>query len=312
MEIVVLLPCYNEELTIGEVIDDFRRELPDSKIYVYDNNSTDKTADIALEHGALVIREFKQGKGNVVASMFRDIDADIYVMADGDNTYPAEFVHNLIKPVLNGEADMVIGDRLSNGTYSKENKRSFHDFGNQCVRAMINKLFKTKLKDIMSGYRVFNKKFVKNIPILSGGFEIETEMTIHALDKNFKIKEIEINYRDRPIGSYSKLNTVRDGIKVIKTIFWLYKDFKPLFFFTWIFIFLFVMGLIIGIPVVVEYLETRYIEKVPSAILAVGLVNLSFLSLASGFILDTIVKHNKQNFFLNLTNHIYRGKSPGN
>ena len=217
-KIAVLIPCYNEELTIEKVIKDFRKELPDADIYVYDNNSKDKTAEIAVANGAIVKHEYRQGKGNVVRTMFREIEADIYVMVDGDDTYPAEFVHKLIEPIRTGEADMTIGDRLSNGTYQEENKRHFHEFGNNLVKKSINVLFRTKLKDIMTGYRVFNRAFVKNMPILSKGFEIETEMTLYALDKRFIIKEIPITYRDRPHGSSSKINTVWDGYKVIKKI----------------------------------------------------------------------------------------------
>lgn len=198
MKTAVLIPCYNEELTIEKVIKDFRKELPDADIYVYNNNSTDKTVEIAKKNGAIVKNEYRQGKGNVVKSMFYDIDADIYIMVDGDDTYPAEFVHQLIKPVAEGKSDMAIGDRLSNGTYKKENKRPFHELGNNLVRTFINLLFKTNLKDIMTGYRVFNKKFVKNMPVLSKNFEIETEMSLYALDKGFIIKEIPIDYRDRP------------------------------------------------------------------------------------------------------------------
>ena len=198
MKTAVLIPCYNEELTIEKVIKDFRKELPDADIYVYNNNSTDKTVEIAKKNGAIVKNEYRQGKGNVVKSMYYDIDADIYIMVDGDDTYPAEFVHQLIKPVAEGKSDMAIGDRLSNGTYKKENKRPFHELGNNLVRTFINLLFKTNLKDIMTGYRVFNKKFVKNMPVLSKNFEIETEMSLYALDKGFIIKEIPIDYRDRP------------------------------------------------------------------------------------------------------------------
>ena len=242
MKTAVLIPCYNEELTIEKVIKDFRKELPDADIYVYNNNSKDKTAEIAKRNGAIVKDEYRQGKGNVVRSMFYDIDADIYVMVDGDDTYPAEFVHKLIEPVVNGEVDMAIGDRLSNGTYQKENKRHFHEFGNNLVKKGINVLFKTNLKDIMTGYRVFSKKFVKNMPVMSPKFEIETEMSLYALDKKFIIKEIPIIYRDRPEGSQSKLNTVSDGMKVIKTIIKMFKNYKPLQFFTIIAVIIFGMS----------------------------------------------------------------------
>ena len=217
-KIAILIPCYNEEITVAKVITDFKKELPDALIYVYNNNSTDNTLQIAYENGAIVKNEYRQGKGNVVRNMFRDIDPDVYVLVDGDNTYPANMVHQLIKPILMETADMVVGDRISNGTYKKQNKRLFHDFGNGMVRNTINRLFKTNLKDVMSGYRAFSRTFVKNIPILSKGFEVETEMTLHALDKRFIIKEIPIEYKDRPNKSKSKLNTFTDGYKVIKTI----------------------------------------------------------------------------------------------
>ena len=299
-KIAVLIPCYNEELTVEKVIKDFRRELPDADIYVYDNNSKDKTADIAVKNGAILRHEYKQGKGNVVRSMFYDIDADLYIMVDGDDTYPAEFVHELIKPVEEGKADMCIGDRLSNGTYQKENKRPFHEFGNNLVKKSINVLFKTDLKDIMTGYRVFNKKFVKNMPVMTNKFEIETEMSLYALDKGFVIKEIPILYRDRPEGSVSKLNTVSDGLKVLKTIFKMYKDYKPLRFFSYIAIILFLIGLIVGLPVIVEFFKTRYITKIPSAILATGLVTLSVIIGQCGVILDTVVRLNRENYQLSL------------
>ncbi len=206
-KVAVLLPCYNEELTIGKVIDDFKKELPNADIYVYDNNSKDKTFEIAKDHGAIVRKEMRQGKGNVVRSMFADIDADYYLMVDGDDTYPAEYCHEILEVLRNKEANMVIGDRLSNGTYTEENKRNFHDFGNSLVRNTINRIFKSNLRDIMTGYRGFDRYFVKTMPVLSPGFEIETEMSIHALENRFLVKEIEIDYRDRPEGSESKLNT---------------------------------------------------------------------------------------------------------
>lgn len=299
-KIAVLIPCYNEELTIEKVIKDFRKELPDAYIYVYDNNSKDKTAKIAATNGAIVKHEYRQGKGNVVRAMFRDIDADIYVMVDGDDTYPAEFVHKLIEPIRTGEADMTIGDRLSNGTYQEENKRHFHEFGNNLVKKSINILFRTKLKDIMTGYRVFNKMFVKNMPVMTPKFEIETEMSLYALDKKYIIKEIPIVYRDRPDGSVSKLNTVSDGIKVVKTIVNMFKNYKPLQFFTLIAVILFIIALIIGIPVIVEFIKTRYITKVPSAILATGIVILSVIIGQCGVILHTVVKNHKENYELNL------------
>ena len=297
-KIAVLIPCYNEELTIAKVIHDFKNELPDAIIYVYDNNSSDDTYNIAKKNGAIVKKEYRQGKGNVVRSMFRDIDADIYVMIDGDDTYPATFVHELIKPVLAGEADMVLGDRHSNGTYKDENKRPLHNFGNILVKTLINKMFNANLKDIMSGYRVFNKKFVKNMPVNSNGFEIETEMTLHTLDKKYLIKEVAIEYRDRPEGSFSKLNTVSDGARVLKTIFWVFKDYRPLSFFTILAALFFILALSVGMPVIIEFLETSKILKIPSAILSVGLMILSIISLFSGFILDTIVKQHRETYEL--------------
>ncbi len=299
-KIAVLIPCYNEELTVEKVIKDFKRELPEADIYVYDNNSKDKTAEIARNAGAIVKHEYRQGKGNVVRTMFMDIDADIYVMVDGDDTYPAEEVHKLIKPIEEERADMVIGDRLTNGTYQKENKRHFHEFGNNLVRKSINVLFNTKLKDIMTGYRVFNKTFVKNMPVLSPKFEIETEMSLHALDKKFIIEEIPIVYRDRPEGSTSKLNTIGDGIKVVKTIVKMFKDYKPLKFFGVIAAILFIIGLAFGIPVIVEFFKTRYITKVPTAVLATGIMILSVIVGQCGVILDTVVKHHRESYELNL------------
>lgn len=303
MKIAVLIPCYNEELTIEKVIKDFKKELPNADIYVYDNNSKDKTAEIAKKNGAIVKHEYRQGKGNVVRSMFRDVDADIYVMVDGDDTYPAEEVHKLIKPIVEGKADMVIGDRLTNGTYQKENKRHFHEFGNNLVRKSINVLFKTNLKDIMTGYRVFNKIFVKNMPVMSPKFEIETEMSLHALDKKFIIEEIPIVYRDRPAGSVSKLNTVSDGIKVVETIIKMFKDFKPRQFFWVISLIFIILGLIVGIPVIIEFIKTNYITKVPSAVLATGIMIFALITAQCGVILDTVVKQNRENYELQLSRY---------
>ena len=299
-KVAILIPCYNEELTIAKVIRDFKKELPDAIIYVYDNNSSDDTYKIALDEGAVVKKEYRQGKGNVVRSMFGDIDADIYVMIDGDDTYPAQFVHDIIQPILNDEADIVIGDRHSNGTYKDENKRALHNFGNNLVKNIINKLFNADLQDIMTGYRAFNKKFVKNMPVNSFGFEIETEMTLHTLDKGFLIKEIPIEYRDRPEGSYSKLNTYSDGLKVLKTILWVFKDYKPLAFFSMLSVMFFIFGLVVGIPVIEEFIATSMITKMPSAILASGLMIISILSLFSVFILDTIVKQHRELYRISL------------
>lgn len=303
MKVAVLIPCYNEELTIGKVIKDFKRELPDANIYVYDNNSKDKTGEIATELGAIVIKENRQGKGNVVRSMFRDIDADIYIMVDGDDTYPAEAAKKLMQPIINNEADMVIGDRLSNGTYAKENKRAFHNLGNNLVQGLIGLLFKNEIKDIMTGYRVFNRFFVKTMPVMSEGFQIETEMSIHALDKKFRLKEIPIEYRDRPNGSESKLNTFRDGYRVIKALIGLFKDYKPLIFFGLISSVSLILGLLVGIPVIIEFVLTNFITKVPSAILAVGFIVVSVVSLACGLILDTISATDKRNYELYLNNY---------
>lgn len=306
-KIAILIPCYNEEKTIQKVILDFKKELPEAQIYVYNNNSTDKTLEIANSiDGVIVKNEYNQGKGNVIRRMFREIDADIYVMVDGDDTYPAEEVYKLIEPIIQGKADMTVGDRLSNGTYKNENKRKFHQFGNNLVKKTINLLFNNDLKDIMSGYRAFNKMFVKNIPILSPKFEVETELTLSALDKRFIIKEIPIIYRDRPEGSVSKLNTLQDGVKVVKTIVKMYKDYKPRKFFFIIAFILFLIGLIIGLPVIIEFAKTHYITKLPSAVLATGFMLIASVSLQSGIILDTIVKANKEKYELNLIR--YEGK----
>lgn len=303
MKIAVLVPCYNEELTIGKVVEDFKKELPEADIYVYDNNSKDNTSKIAEEKGAIVVKEYRQGKGNVVRSMFRDIDADIYIMVDGDDTYPAEAARDMIQPIINGEADMVIGDRLSNGTYFQENKRPFHDFGNNLVKGLIGLLFKNEIRDIMTGYRAFNRYFVKTMPVLSDGFQIETEMSIHALDKKFLLKEIPIDYRDRPEGSESKLSTFKDGYRVLSALGSLFKNYKPMAFFGIVTLVTFVLGLLVGMPVILEFVRTGFVSKVPSAILAVGFMVIAILSLVCGVILDTIVKNNKMNYELYLTRY---------
>lgn len=296
MKIAILIPCYNEEQSIGKVVKDFRKEVPEADIYVYDNNSTDKTVEVAKEAGAIIRHEYNQGKGNVVRRMFREVEADIYVMVDGDDTYPAEDVHKLIIPIAEERADMTTGNRISNGSYKKENKRLFHDFGNNLVKNTINRLFRSKLKDIMTGYRAFSKKFVKNMPVLSQGFEIETEITLYALDKLFIIKEIPITYRNRQSGSKSKINTIPDGIRVIKKIVSMYKDYRPRRFFFIIAAILIVLGFIVGTPVIVEYFETRYIHKLPSAVLATGIVTLGIIVAQCGAILDTIVKQHRESF----------------
>jgi glycosyltransferase involved in cell wall biosynthesis len=298
--IAILIPCYNEEQTVAKVITDFREELPNATIYVYDNNSKDKSADIARNCGAVVIREPRQGKGNVVRSMFRDVEADVYVMVDGDATYPAESVHDLIQPIVNRKADMVIGDRFSNGSYVDENKRRFHGFGNSLVLKAIRFLFQNDLHDIMTGYRAFSRFFVKTMPVLSPGFEIETEMTIHALDKKFLLKEVPIDYRDRPEGSYSKLNTYRDGFKVLKTIFSLFKNYKPFPFFATVSAVIAIFGLATGALVIYEFMLTHYISHMPSAILSVGLILSAIVLFINGMILDTVVKNHKFDYELNL------------
>jgi len=299
-KIAVLIPCYNEEQTIYKVVNDFKKELPEALIYVYDNNSKDKTAVLAKEAGALVRKEVRQGKGYVIQRMFREIEADFYVLVDGDDTYPAETVGRLISLIKSANADMVVGDRLSNGTYERENKRGFHDFGNSLVKKMVNIFFRSDLKDIMSGYRVFSRNFVKNYPVLVGGFQLETDMTIFALDKKFVIRELPIKYRDRPTGSVSKLNTFSDGAKVIMVIFNLFRYYRPFFYFSMIALFFITIGLIVGFPVVLEYVETSYVLKVPSAILASGLIILGLISFVSGVILDAIKRMGDEIFELNM------------
>ena len=294
-KVAVLIPCYNEEQTIKKVVSGFRSQLPNADIYVYDNNSTDKTIKKAKKAGAIVRTERNQGKGAVMKRMFRNIEADIYVIVDGDDTYSASNVHKLIKEVKKG-ADVVVGDRITNGEYANENKRQFHSFGNSLVKVMINRFFHVKLKDIMSGYRAFSRDFIKNYPVLCDGFQIETDMTIFALDHNFIIKEIPVIYRDRPKGSESKLRTIPDGFKVVFTIFNLHRHYRPLRFFAGVsFVFL-VSGIIVGFPVVMEYINDTYINKVPSAILASALIMLSVLFAAIGVILDSVRRVGKEQF----------------
>ena len=300
MEIALLIPCYNEEITIAKVIKDFKEQIPDLKVYVYDNNSSDRTYEVAKEAGAIVDKEYKQGKANVVRSMFEKIEADIYIMVDGDDTYPAKHVKELLEPVLNDGYDLVIGDRLTNGTYSDENERNFHEFGNKLVKNLINKIFKAKLRDIMSGYRVFSKKFVKNYPVLYSGFELETDMTIFSLHNNFLMKEIPIDFQERPEGSESKLNTFTDGFKVLLTIFNLFRHYKPLQFFGIISLIGLLLALVFGIPVIREYYLYQYVYKVPSAVLATGMVMVSILTFSIGLILDTISRMDRKSFELRL------------
>ena len=283
-KIAVLIPCYNEELTINKVVCDCKNVLPAADIYVYDNNSKDKTAEIAKKAGAIVVPETNQGKGNVVRSMFRDIDADVYVMIDGDDTYPLDEVNKLIDAVKAG-ADMAIGDRLSS-TYYTENKRPFHNFGNDLVRWLVNKIFNTDVKDIMTGYRAFSKKFVKTIAVMSPGFEIETELTITSLHYRYNLVSVPIQYRDRPDGSESKLNTFSDGFKVLVKLFDMAKDYKPLLYFGIISIVTFIFGLLVGIPVIREFNLTHYVTKVPSAILSSSLMIVTLLFVSLGLILD--------------------------
>lgn len=299
-KIAVLIPCYNESKTIEKVVKDFKTVLPTADIYVYDNNSSDGTDKIAQNAGAIVKYERRQGKGNVIRSMFHDIDADCYIMVDGDDTYEAKDAIKIVEAVLKHDADMVIGDRLSS-TYFSENKRPFHNVGNKTVRFLINKLFKNNIKDIMTGYRGFSKKFVKTFPVISKGFEIETEMTIHALDKNFYIEEFPIEYRDRPVGSESKLNTVSDGIKVIKTIAKLFKEYKPFAFFSIISIILWIISLGFFTPIFIQFLETGLVSKIPTVIVSGITAVIGSLMFICGIILDVVVKKHRQLYelFLN-------------
>lgn len=285
LKLAVLLPCYNEEITIGKVIDDFRRELPTADIYVFDNNSTDRTAEVARERQVTVIKEKKQGKGFVIASMFRKVEADLYIMVDGDDTYPAEAVHDLIKPVLNEEADMTVGTRLKQ--FKEKAFKPINLFGNHLVVNLVNKIFDSNLTDIMSGYRVFNRDFVKNIPLISKGFEVETQLVIQSLYYHYKIKEVDIELRERPEGSSSKLNAVRDGIKVLLTIFNIAKAYRPLFFFGIFSLLFMLLGVGLGTIPVIEFFKTGQISHFPTAILATGVVLVSIIFFAIGLILDS-------------------------
>ena len=296
-KIAVLIPCYNEALTVEKVVKDYKKALPNADIYVYDNNSSDGTDEIARRAGAIVRYEYRQGKGNVIRSMFKDIDADCYLMIDGDDTYPAENAKEMCNYVLEGKADMVIGDRLSS-TYFTENKRAFHNFGNKLVRSLINHLFKSNIRDIMTGYRAFSYDFVKTFPVLSKGFEIENEMTIHAVYNNFKLVEIPVNYKDRPEGSVSKLNTYSDGIKVLMTITRLFKEYKPTVFFSLIGTVLLVLSLIFGIPVFNEFFKTGLVPRFPTLIFSLVLLLISILMYITGIILEVVAKKNKQIFEL--------------
>ena len=299
-KIAVLIPCYNESKTIAKVVRDFKRALPKATIYVYDNNSTDDTAKQAAAAGAVVKNEYRQGKGNVMRAMFRDIEADCYLMVDGDNTYPAGAAKKMCNAVLSSRADMVIGDRLSS-SYFKENKRRFHGAGNRLVRALINLIFHSHIKDAMSGYRAFSRDFVKTYPVLAHGFEVETEMTIHALDKNFLVTEIPVEYRDRKDGD-SKLRTLHDGTKVIRTIVALFEEHKPMLFFGTLATIFILLSLALVIPVLVEYFETGLVPRFPTLIVAGFLAVLSLLMLVCGIILKVIAKKHREIFELNLLN----------
>lgn len=307
--IAVLVPCYNEAITIAKVVDDFKLCLPQATVYVYDNNSTDDTAAIAAAHGAIVRKEPRQGKGNVVRQMLRDISADYYIMVDGDDTYPAEAAESLLAPLIADEADMVVGDRISNGSYRSENDRAFHGFGNNLVRNLIKWIYGFKFSDVMTGYRAFNRMFAQTVPVLSNGFEIETELSIHAVDKAWRIVEVPVEYRDRPEGSESKLSTFSDGWKVLRLIMSLFKDYRPLALFTWISIVFILLGLIVGVPVIVEFAQTGLVPRMPSVVLATGLVFSGLLSLASGLILDTVVKGNRKQYELVIL-EAYRKEKP--
>lgn len=294
-KIAVLIPCYNESKTIEKVVTDFKKALPEAVIYVYDNNSSDDTAEIARKAGAVVRHEYMQGKGNVIRRMFREINAEAYVMTDGDDTYPAECAREMVDKILKRNADMVVGDRLSS-TYFSENKRPFHNFGNTLVRKCINVLFKNDIKDIMTGYRAFSYEFVKTFPVLSKGFEIETEMSIHAVDKNMFVENVVVDYRDRPEGSESKLNTYSDGFKVLKTIARLYRTYKPIGFFGLIALFLTVIAALLFIPVGVAYMNTGLVPRFPTLITCGFIMLTAIQSFFSGLILQTIVQKNRQDF----------------
>lgn len=298
-KIAVLIPCYNEGKTIKKVVEDFKQNLPEAKIYVYDNNSTDDTVQIAKEAGAIVRYEKKQGKGNVIRTMFREINALSYIMVDGDDTYPAEDAKKMVDMVLNEKVDMVIGDRLSS-TYFTENKRKFHNFGNVLVRRLINQMYKSDIRDVMTGYRAFSYNFVKTFPVLSKGFELETEMTIHCLDKNLNIRNYIIEYRDRPEGSTSKLNTVSDGCKVLRTIVNFYKNYKPLSFFSLFAAGMFAIGTVFLIIVLSEFFATGLVNHMPSFVACIFFYLAAVHSFFVGVDLDTMCKKSRQDFEMRL------------
>lgn len=298
-KIAVLIPCYNEEKTVEKVVRDFQKVLPEAVIYVYDNNSSDRTVELAERAGAVVRHEYQQGKGNVIRRMFREIDAQVYVMTDGDDTYPAEFAREMVDKVLVHQADMVVGDRLSS-TYFTENKRPFHNFGNSLVRSTINRLFHTEIKDIMTGYRAFSYQFVKTFPVLSKGFEIETEMTIHAADKNMQVDNVVIEYRDRPEGSESKLNTYSDGARVLMSIVKMYRNYKPMSFFGILALLLILISAGFFIPVLVEYIATGLVPKFPTLIVCGFAVLAAIQSVFAGLILAAGAQRSRQEFEANL------------
>ena len=298
-KVAVLIPCYNEEKTVEKVVRDFKAVLPEAVIYVYDNNSSDRTVELAEKAGAVVRHEYMQGKGNVIRRMFREIDAEVYVMTDGDDTYPAEFAREMVDKVLEHQADMVVGDRLSS-TYFTENKRPFHNFGNSLVRGTINRLFHTEIKDIMTGYRAFSYQFVKTFPVLSKGFEIETEMTIHAADKNMQVDNVIIEYRDRPEGSESKLNTYSDGAKVLMSIAKLYRNYKPMNFFGLLALVLAVMSIGFFIPVLMEYIATGLVPKFPTLIACGFAMMAAIQSVFAGLVLSAGAQRSRQEFEMNL------------
>lgn len=299
MTIAVLIPCYNEAKTIAKVVRDYRAALPEADIYVYDNNSTDHTDDIAREAEAIVRYEYRQGKGNVIRSMFREIDADCYLMIDGDDTYPAENAREMVNLVLERKVDMVVGDRLS-ATYYTENKRPFHNLGNWLVKGLVNTIFKGSVSDIMTGYRAFSYQFVKSFPVLSKGFEIETEMTIHALDKNLSVQSVQVEYRDRPADSPSKLNTYSDGMKVLRTIVRLYKEYRPMSFFGLLAALMALVSVILFIPIFAEYLHTGLVPRFPTLIVCGVMGTMALLLWVCGLILDTVAKKHRQLFEINL------------
>ena len=299
MKIAVLIPCYNESKTIAKVVQDFRTALPEADVYVYDNNSTDGTDEVARQAGAIVRYEHRQGKGNVIRTMFREIQADCYLMLDGDDTYPAEHAQEMVAGVIDKHADMVVGDRLS-ATYFTENKRPFHNMGNTLVKRLVNTLFKGEILDIMTGYRAFSYQFVKSFPVLSKGFEIETEMTIHALDKNLFVLSVPVDYRDRPEGSQSKLNTYSDGLRVLRTIARLYKEYRPLAFFG-IFALIFTLtAALMFASVFAEFVQTGLVPRFPTLIVSGVLFIMSLLMLVCGIILDTIAGKYRQQFEIDL------------